>query len=79
LKDEVRNTFGTALKVVWQMVLGIAIAGILCNIGIKQLKLHTEIDKDWGRDDNPDDSGWSFRSALSLARHATRTEKVQSA
>jgi hypothetical protein len=41
LKDDVRNTFGIALKVVWQVVLGISIAGMLCNIGVKQLKLHT--------------------------------------
>jgi hypothetical protein len=55
LKDDVQNTFGVALKVVWQVVLGISIAGILCNIGLKQLKLHTEIDEDWGREDLPDD------------------------
>ena len=46
-----QNTFGIALKVVWQVVLGISIAGMLLNIGVKQLKLHTEIDEDWGRED----------------------------
>jgi hypothetical protein len=51
LKDGVQNTFGIALKVVWQMVLGISIVGMLLNIGMKQLKLHTEIDEDWGRKD----------------------------
>ena len=55
LRDEVRNTFGIALKVVWQVVLGISIAGMLFNIGLKQLELHTNIDEDWGRKDLPDD------------------------
>jgi hypothetical protein len=55
LKDGVRNIFGITLRVVWQVVLGISIAGMLCNIGMKQLKLHTEIDEDWGREDLPDD------------------------
>ncbi|KAI0268427.1 major facilitator superfamily domain-containing protein [Russula aff. rugulosa BPL654] len=55
LKDEVRNTFGIALKVVWQVVLCISIAGILCGIGMKQLELHTDINVDWGREDLSDD------------------------
>jgi len=54
-KDEVRNTFADALKVVWQVVLGIAIAGFLCSLGMRQLQLHTEVDEDWGREDLPVD------------------------
>ena len=50
-----RNTFADALKVVWQVVLGIAIAGFLCSLGMRQLQLHTEIDEDWGREDLPVD------------------------
>ena len=63
LKDAVQNTFGIALKVVWQVVLGISIVGMLCSIGMKQLDLHTNIDRDWGREDLPDDLGSSGRSA----------------
>jgi len=55
LKDEVRNTFADALKVVWQVLLGISIAGLLCSIGMRQLQLHTEIDEDWGREELPVD------------------------
>ena len=55
LKDDVRNTFGIALKLVWQVLLGISIVGMVCNIGIKQMELHTNIDEDWGRKDLPDD------------------------
>jgi hypothetical protein len=51
----VRNTFAAALKVVWQVVLGIAIAGFLCSLGMRQLQLHTKIDEDWGREDLPVD------------------------
>ena len=50
-----RNTFADALKVVWQVVLGIAIAGFLCSLGMRQLQLHTKVDEDWGREDLPVD------------------------
>jgi hypothetical protein len=78
LKDEVRNTFGIALKVVWQVVLGISIVGMLCNIGMKQLKLHTEINEDWGREDVPEDRRWSLRSSLPLMQQATNINEVRS-
>jgi hypothetical protein len=35
LKDAVRYTFGIGLKVFGQLVLGVAIAGLLCSIGMK--------------------------------------------
>jgi hypothetical protein len=50
LKDEVRETFGEALKVVWQAALGIACAGFVSSLGMRQLQLHTDIDQDWGRE-----------------------------
>jgi hypothetical protein len=78
LKDDVRNTFGFALKVVWQVVLGISIAGMLCNIGMKQLKLHTEIDDDWGMEDVPGDRRWSLRSALPPTQQVTNINEVRS-
>jgi hypothetical protein len=78
LKDDVRNTFGIALKVVWQVALGISIAGMLLNIGMKQLKLHTEIDKDWGVEDIPDDRRWSLRSASQPKKQATDIVEVRS-
>jgi hypothetical protein len=53
LKNEVQKTFGEALKVVWQVVLGIAVAGFVSSLGMRQLKLHTNIDQDWGREDIP--------------------------
>jgi hypothetical protein len=74
LKDVVRNAFGTALKVVWQLVLGVAIVGFLCSIGMKQLQLHTKIDKDWGRDESAVNYSWSRASQL-----AQQTEKMKEA
>ncbi|KAH9993180.1 major facilitator superfamily domain-containing protein [Russula vinacea] len=55
LKDAVRNAFGITLKAVWQLVLGVAVAGSLCTIGMKQLQLHSKMDEDWGRKDLPVD------------------------
>jgi hypothetical protein len=52
LRDDVRDTFGDALKVVWQAVLGMSIAGFLFSLGMRQLELHTVIDEDWGRRDS---------------------------
>lgn len=71
MKDEVRNTFGTALKVVWQVVLGISVVGVLCTIGMKQLELHTNIDQDWGREDIPDDRRLSLQSPLREKQQTT--------
>jgi hypothetical protein len=73
LKDEVRNTFGIALKVVWQFVLGVSVAGLLCTIGMRQLQLHTKIDEDWGREDLPVDLKWS--QSTSQQTHQTTDMK----
>lgn len=50
-KDEVRKSFADALRVVWQVLLGITIAGFLSSLGMRQLHLHTRVDEDWGRED----------------------------
>jgi len=80
LKAGVRSTFGDALKVVWQAVLGIAFAGILCNLGIKQLALHTDIDKDWGREDLPSgDHEQPRQSVLEPKEQATNMSEARPA
>jgi len=79
LKDAVRNTFGIALKVVWQVVLGISIAGMLCSIGMKQLELHMNIDKDWGREDLPDDYKSSPQSFPQSKQQTTNMSEARSA
>ena len=52
-KEEVQNAFGEALKVVWQVVLGVSIAAFLCNLGLRQVELHSQTDEEWGREDKP--------------------------
>jgi hypothetical protein len=81
LKDAVRETFGIALKVVWQVVLGISIVGTLCTIGMKQLELHTNIDGDWGRKDLPipDNHRLSRRSALQPKQQTMDMSEARSA
>jgi len=70
-KDQVRDTFGEALKVVWQAVLGISFVGLLCSLGIRQLQLHTGIDEDWGRRDLP--AGEKALPDLEPAHQSTST------
>jgi hypothetical protein len=78
LKDQVRDTFGEALKVVWQAVLGISIVGFLCSLGIRQLQLHTEIDEDWGRRDPPADERRALPDSESANQPTSTIEKNRS-
>ena len=75
LKDEVRKTFGEALKVVWQVVLGISIAGFLSSLGMRQLQLHTNIDQDWGREDVPSPIERRLPSNLEMLLSMARDDK----
>ena len=72
-----RDTFGVALTVVWKLVLGVAIVGSLCSIGMKQLQLHTKIDEDWGREDMLVDHGWSH-SASTLTKQTKSMSEARS-
>jgi hypothetical protein len=74
----VQYTFGIALKAVWQVVFGISIAGMLCSIGMRQLELHTNIDKDWGREDLPDDHGSSRGSVPQPKQQTTNMSEARS-
>ncbi|KAH9956871.1 iron permease [Russula dissimulans] len=53
-RDEVRKAFAESLRVLWWVTLALAIAGSLCTIGMEQLQLHAEVDKDWGAEDAAD-------------------------
>ncbi|KAI0291115.1 major facilitator superfamily domain-containing protein [Russula brevipes] len=75
-KDQVRDTFADALKVVWQVVLGIAVAGFLCSLGMRQLTLHTEIDEDWGRLDLPADGRPPLSESESMDQSISKTEAL---
>ena len=69
LRNEVSNTFGEALKVVWQTLLGISIAGFLFSLGMRQLQLHTEIDVDWGRIDDDQQSEVELLPQITSIEH----------
>ncbi|KAH9962046.1 major facilitator superfamily domain-containing protein [Russula compacta] len=70
-KQEVQDTFGEALKVVWQTVLGIACAGFLGSLGMRQLTLHTQIDEEWSRKDLPTGHQKRQQSGLEMGDQAT--------
>lgn len=48
LRSQVRDAFSDSLQVVWKVFLGIAAAGTLSSLGMKHMKLHTSVDRDWG-------------------------------
>ncbi|KAJ6474403.1 major facilitator superfamily domain-containing protein [Mycena vitilis] len=50
LKNEIRVAFAESLRVVWQVLIGIAGAGLLASLAMKRLPLHTEVDQKWGID-----------------------------
>ncbi|TFY54573.1 hypothetical protein EVJ58_g8782 [Rhodofomes roseus] len=48
LKTEVRTAFASSLKVVWEVLLGIAGLGLLSSLFMKGLPLHSTVDDEWG-------------------------------
>ncbi|THH19084.1 hypothetical protein EW146_g2001 [Bondarzewia mesenterica] len=52
LKTEVRVAFADSLKVIWQVLVGVAGLGLLSSLMMKHLPLHTAVDKDWGLKEN---------------------------
>ncbi|KAI0259685.1 iron permease [Gloeopeniophorella convolvens] len=51
LRNLVANAFADSLRVVWQVLLGIAAAGLLASLVMKGLPLHNYIDEEWSRED----------------------------
>lgn len=47
LKTEVRVAFAQSLKVVWEVMVGIAGAGLISSLFMKGLPLHTSTDRSW--------------------------------
>jgi len=56
LKTEVRVAFGNSVRVIWQVLIGIAGLGLLFSLGMEQLALHSKTDDKWGLEDR-DDAG----------------------
>lgn len=49
LRADVRNAFAGALQVMWRVLTGIGGVGLLASFAMKDLPLHTSVDKNWER------------------------------
>lgn len=48
LRTEVRQAFADSIRVIWQVMIGIAALGLLISLPMKALPLHTQVDERWG-------------------------------
>lgn len=48
LKTNVRIAFAESLRVLWQVLIGVAGLAFIASLFMKGLPLHTSVDKDWG-------------------------------
>ncbi len=47
-KDEVRHAFAQSTQLVWRVMLGISVAGLLSCLLMKEETLRTDMDEKWG-------------------------------
>ncbi|KAJ8486824.1 hypothetical protein ONZ51_g4574 [Trametes cubensis] len=52
LKDEVRAVFARATRLIWQVMIGVAGAGLLSVLLMREEKLRQDMDQQWGLKDN---------------------------
>ncbi len=48
LRSEVRRAFTDSIRVIYQVLIGIAGLGFLVSLPMKALPLHTQVDERWG-------------------------------
>ncbi|KAI0683357.1 MFS general substrate transporter [Cytidiella melzeri] len=48
LKTEVLIAFAESVRVIWQVMIGITVFGLLASLPMKALPLHTQVDARWG-------------------------------
>ena len=51
LKTQVRGAFAASLDVLWEVMIGVAGAGLLASMLMKGLPLHTQVDDAWGMEE----------------------------
>ena len=51
-KVEVQQAFAGSIQKIWQVMIGLSGAGLLCVLLIKELKMHEVTDTQWGMDEN---------------------------
>lgn len=54
LRTQVREAFADSIRIIWQVMIGIAGLGLLCSLPMKALPLHTQVDEKWGIDGGSD-------------------------
>lgn len=52
LRGQVRDAFADSLRVIWRVMIGISAVGLLCVLGMKEVKMHEVTDTDWGMTEN---------------------------
>ncbi|KAG9020153.1 hypothetical protein FRB95_005006 [Tulasnella sp. JGI-2019a] len=48
LQSQVRDAFAQSVQVIWRVMIGISIAGFLCVLFMREIRLHEVTDQDWG-------------------------------
>ena len=57
LRSEVRRAFTDSIRVIYQVLIGIAGLGFLISLPMKALPLHTQMDEKWGMDEETGRAG----------------------
>ncbi|KAL6299612.1 iron permease [Sparassis latifolia] len=73
LKSEVQLAFATSLRVVWQVLIGIAGLGFLFSLFMKHLPLHTSVDETWALEGS-DGAGDETHELEANASHTMQPE-----
>jgi len=56
LRQDVRTAFADSLRVVWQVLIGVAGIGFLSSLAMKHLPLHTNTDENWGLEERKEEA-----------------------
>ncbi|KAG8946147.1 hypothetical protein FRC04_012002 [Tulasnella sp. 424] len=51
MRTEVRVAFASSLRVIWLTMIGLCGLGLICALGMKELKMHEVTDEDWGMEE----------------------------
>lgn len=48
LRAQVRAAFAGSVQVIWRVMIGVSVAGLLCALAMKELKMHEMTAEEWG-------------------------------
>ncbi|THH31764.1 hypothetical protein EUX98_g2446 [Antrodiella citrinella] len=79
LKEEVRAAFGDSLAVVWQVMTGILVIGLIASVLMRDVPLHSNVDKKWGvRELEKDGGGKDAERQGEGSDNSVKTESITS-